>query len=400
MQHFKVAIVGAGPAGSAAALYLKKEGIDCALIDKACFPRDKACGDGIPMKTVHLLEELGFSEREIFARGYKIKGMAVYSPLGDKTQIGGVDEADTKSGCIPRIDFDNLLFQKARAAAKQSFCGFRLKNMQRRDGRWHLSLYNSREKERLDISADVLIGADGAHSVVARQAGLLQEDRVHSFDGLRRYYSGGPFEPVVHIIYDRRLLPGYLWIFPVSEQRVNVGLMTLRKKGQNLQIILEDVLKNNARVKEILGEARAEGPARGALLPLGSIPGERISDGLLLTGDAAAFINPVTGGGIYTAILSAREASRVVSRALPAGRTQKENLKDYEYWWRKEILPGFEYGARLKKRLQSERFAAWFLRKASRNRLYRNFFFLLYGRSLPRRTLLNPLFWVKVILAR
>lgn len=400
MQHFKVAIVGAGPAGSAATLYLKKEGIDCALIDKAKFPRDKACGDGMPMKTVTLLQELGFSEQELFRQGYQIKGMAVYSPQGYKTQIGGVDQKGTKSGCIPRLYFDNLLFQKAQAAAQKCFSGFRLVNMKRESEKWLLTLNNLQKNERLLISADVVIGADGAHSLVGRKAGLLQENRSQVFDGLRRYYKGGPFAPVVHIIYDRKLLPGYLWIFPVAADRVNVGIMTRRRKEQNLRQIFTDVMENNEQVKKILKGVTADGPLRGALLPLGNIPGERIADGVLLTGDAAAFINPVTGGGIYAAILSAREAARIITVALESGNVQKEALMGYENWWRHEILPGFEYAARLKKKLQSERFASWFLRKSSHNRLYRNFFFMLYGRSLPKRSLLNPLFWMKVILAR
>lgn len=401
MLHFKVVVVGAGPAGSTAALYLKKANIQTALIDKANFPRDKACGDGMPMKIVNLLEELGFREDELFSAGYKIKGMVVYSPQGNETRLGDPqDSGESKNGCIPRAHFDNLLFQKARRAADKTFAGYRLNNLRRERDKWYLDLKERQSSETLSLSADVVIGADGAHSLVAARAGLLQSDRSQTFDGLRRYYTGPDFEPMVHIFYDRRLLPGYLWIFPVAKNRVNVGLMTRRSKDRNLQRLFDEVLKDNMQVRKILRGARPDSPLRGALLALGNMPGERIADGLLLIGDAAAFINPVTGGGIYSAILSSREAARVAGKALSGGSVQKKDLQAYEDWWRKNILPGFLYAAWLKRRFESQRFTRWFLKKTARNRLFRNFFFMLYGRSLPKHSLINPLFWLRVFLAR
>jgi len=397
MQHFQVVVVGAGPSGAVAAIDLKQKNMQVALVDKADFPRDKICGDGMPLKTIRLLEELGFTEAQLFEKGFHIKGMVVYSPQGYQTPLGGLTGSSaSKSGCIPRKYFDALLFRKAQQMADKTFNGWRLQKLIRHNAHWMLILKNTQNSTETRISADLVIGADGAYSQVARDARLLQEDRSQTYDGMRLYYLGEHFEPLVHIFYDARLLPGYLWIFPVSRQVVNVGLMIKRKKGKPISALFNEVLESNELVKNILKNARPLNTAQGALLPLGSIPGERISDAVILIGDAAAFINPLTGGGIYNGILSARQAASVAASAFERGDFSKQSLSAYENWWRRELLPGFEYAAWLQKKMATERFAKRFLRKTAHNRYYARFFFLLYGRSLPKHRLLNPLFWLRV----
>ncbi len=403
---YPVVIIGAGPAGSTATIYFQREGIAPLLVDREAFPRDKVCGDGIPMKTFNLLTDLGFDEEQLFRHGYKIHQLNVYSPDHQRTRFGNLKrDASTKSGCIPRYVFDNLLFQKARQHAADVWLNHRFESYQwEADGTIRVTLVDLTSGEKKYVRTRLLIGADGGKSRVARAAGLLQKNRTHRFDGLRQYFTGKTFDPTVHLIYDERTLPGYVWVFPVGETRANVGIMTDRsvreRYGKTIREVFEEVLATNPDVRRILDGARPEDEIHGAPLPLGSLPGPRIADGVMLVGDAGAFINPVTGGGIYFAILTAREAARIGSRAVRDGDTRKPALAEYENWWRKSILPGFEYSDKLRWWFKDEKRARWFLNKCSSSRIFANFFIAVYGRPLPRRIFWNPLFWLKILLHR
>lgn len=405
MDHYQVAVVGAGPAGSAAVLSFKKKNKQVVLIDRAVFPRDKVCGDGIPLKTFNLLQQLGFEEAELFRHGFKINRMRVYSPDNDETVFGDLKpDASTKSGCIPRLFFDNVLYERAAASADRVLTGYKLTGLDVEKGRKILRLRNTADKDQVSISCDLLVGADGANSFVARLSGLLKFDEHHLFDGLRIYYEGGPFEAAVHLVYDARTLPGYVWIFPVSESRANVGLIvnrqTKKRSGKSIKQIFYEVLETNEALKNVLRNARPQDEVHGAPLLLGTLPGSRIADHTILIGDAAAFINPVTGGGIYFAVLSAMKAAETGSRALDSGNVCASALEDYEKWWRKEIRPGFNYSEWLRRRLISEKFTRWFFKRTSKNRLFANFFIMTYGRPLPGGVFYNPLFWIKLILSK
>ncbi len=401
----QVAVVGAGPAGAAAAIHLKRRHLRVALIDKAAFPRDKVCGDGIPLKTFHLLQELGFDEQVLFSNGYKINHLHVYAPDHRKVSYGKLKpDASTKSGCIPRLYFDDVLFQKAKSMADAVLLRHKVLDIGLEKGRRIIRIKNLQNGQIKKIVCDLVIAADGSKSLIAHKIGLLNNSSTHFFDGLRLYYEGGRFEPAIHLFYDKRTLPGYVWIFPVSKTKANVGIMidkrTAKRNKKNIREIFLEVLETNPAVKNVLKNSRPFDKIKGAPLALGTLPGRRIAEGLILIGDAAAFINPITGGGIYYGILSAKQAVEVGSRAIEKQDMSLNALMPYEKWWRKEILPGFVYSQWLKKRFASERFSAWFLSLAARFRPFANFFIFVYGRPLPKGVFWNPLFWLKVFFYR
>jgi len=406
MPEVDVAIVGGGPAGAAAAIQCKKNGLSTALIDKAKFPRDKVCGDGIPLKTFSLLKQLGFEEKKLFTKGFKISRLKVYSPDYRTVEYGSLKpDASTKSGCIPREAFDAMLFERAKESATQVYTRHKLVSIEHADdGTVILGLKRDAEDKPVQIRARGLIAADGANSTVARILGMLKRDQAHHFDGLRCYFKGKKFDSVVHLCYDKRLLPGYVWVFPVAENRANVGIMIDKackiKNGKNIRDIFFEIIETNPNIKEVLKGATQEGKPYGAPLPLGTLPGSRVMDNVILVGDAAAFINPVTGGGIYFAIQSAMKAADVFASAIQNKNTNNQALQVYEKWWRKAFLPGFIYSDMLRRWFRSGKFAAWFLNNASRWRPFANFFIMVYGRPLPLRSLWRPLFWARVLLKR
>ncbi len=401
MKKFQVVIIGGGPAGAAAALYFKQAEITVALVDKAVFPREKSCGDGIPLKTIRLLEELGFNEEELFAGGFRISGMSVYAPSGAAAHFGKASaDSATKSGCVPRRYFDNLLFQKAKQKADAVYEGYKLSAMIKTESGWRLKLQDRFDKNYMEIETGLLIGADGSGSFTAREGGLLPVDTRNSFEGLRLYYSGKKFNNRVQIFYDKRILPGYVWVFPVAENRANVGIMAPRRNNRKnktgLHRVFDEILRTNPVIIEALNGAEPDSPIRGAILPLGNMPGERTGNNIVLIGYAAASINPLTGGGIYFALQSARAAARVGSQALQKGKVCKADLAAYEDWYQETLMPGFTYAAWFKKKFASEGFVNGFIKSASRFKPAATFFMMIYGRPLPRRVFWNPLFWVKV----
>jgi geranylgeranyl reductase family protein len=403
--QYQVAVVGGGPAGSAATISCKEHNLSVVLIDKAEFPREKVCGDGIPLKTFNLLEKLGFNEDELFENGYKINRLKVYSPKNKVVVYGNVKaDASTKSGCIPRKDFDNKLFKRAAVVADLVLTGYKVVKIEDVANKKKLILKNLKKGVPKEIIVDAIIAADGANSTIARMTGLLKRDEAHYFDGLRCYYEGKKFDSAVHLFYDRRTLPGYVWVFPVGEEKANVGIMINKKfkssSGKTIRDIFLEVLESNPNLKEVLDGARPVDKIKGAPLPLGTLPGSRTTDGVILIGDAAAFINPVTGGGIYYSILSAIKASEVLKGAVSRNDVTTKGLVEYENWWREEILPGFEYSDMLKRWFDSERFTTWFLNTASWFKPFANFFIMVYGRPLPKRALWHPLFWIRVFLQR
>ncbi len=401
MKRFQVAVVGAGPAGSTAAICFKKGGAQVALIDKAHFPRDKVCGDGISLKTFRLLKEMGFSEQELFRDGYRISEISVFSPDGSVLHSGSATAgAKTETGCVPRKEFDHILFRRAKKTVDNVYEQYRVVGLEKQDNGYILELQDVQNKKKNKIFADLVIGADGATSRIAQKAGLNLRDLLHSFEGLRRYYVGSHFSNHIQIIYDQRLLPGYIWIFPVSSTRVNVGMISLRRKlrkdRRSLEQLFEEILVTNEQIKKILQSAKPDTPVRGAILPLGTLSGPRTADQLMLVGDAAAFIHPITGGGIYFAIRSAQAAARVGLKAIQKGSAIKNELAEYEKWFQRELGPGFSYARRFRRLFDDAALLNRFVALASRFRPAAVFFMMIYGQPLPTHAFLRPRIWLKL----
>lgn len=403
VKNLLIAVVGAGPAGCSAVLQLSRLGFKAVLIDKAEFPRNKVCGDGIPAKVMQLAPQLGLDSEKLNHLGFPIFGMELYGPQGQQVHFGGKSvKGAAKSFCIPRKVFDQYVFKKAATQAEDVLIPFKATHLARSGRQWELILKHVKTGEQRMLSADVVIAADGATSFLARKALNLKINTLHRYWGLRQYFNGVPFENTVHIIYDERLLPGYLWAFPVSEHRINVGLMAEQLssdggKSLPLHSLFDQILHDNPQIRRILGNAKAEARYFGAPLPLGSAPGQRVTDGFLAIGDAAAFINPVTGGGIYYAMQSGMVAAKVVARACRNGDWSAEKLMAYEQWWRRHLLPGFKAATYLRRFLRSAKRTNLLFNRMKKQGIVANLFIRVYGQPLPRFFYLNPKFWLGVL---
>ncbi len=314
-NKFDVIIVGAGPAGASTAISLRNSGLSVALLDKAKFPRDKICGDALSVDVINQLEVLSpilSSQFEHFHSKASSYGVNIFSPNGNHVPIPFIYKGAESCGYIcRRVDFDNLLVGHLSSIGNVTLlqeCEVTFLE-QTGDG---INLQTTKG----NFTAAVIVGADGAHSIVTKKLQKLRPDKNHYSAGLRVYYEGiqpAHQENFIELHFFRDILPGYLWIFPLPENKFNVGIgmlsMDVSKKKLNLKEVLNEYISGDARLKERFRSARALESVKGFGLPLGSKQRQLSGDRFLLTGDAASLIDPFTGEGIANAIRSGRVAA-------------------------------------------------------------------------------------------
>lgn len=313
-ERFDVLVVGAGPAGSVAALVLARGGARVALADKARFPRDKACGDLVGPRGVQILDDLGLK----IPGARSVGDMIVVGPTGRRVRLP-CQPGITYPGhgfAAPRAVFDETLQEAAVSDGAEFFVG-RAAEPLFRDGR--LEGFELSTGTRL--CADVVIGADGATSRVADGGGLVDPTRVLWGFALRAYVDDPVSLP--HIVLWEpdawRGFPGYGWLFPGVDGRANIGL------GLGLLSDRRASATAAQRFDAFVGHLRRLGvlenhptPATllrsrlGGWLKMGIVGTSPGRGGVLLVGDAAGLVNPLQGEGISQAMGSGRAAAEAV----------------------------------------------------------------------------------------
>jgi len=334
MSRHDVIVVGAGPAGATAAANLARRGHDVMLLDRATFPRDKTCGDGIPPGTVGILNDLGMRDALEQADFYPIHGIRIGSPAGRswETAFRSRDEG-ADFYVAPRREFDALIQSHAVR------CGARFEQAQvsgvlMDDGcaRGVVATIGGREQH---IEAPLVIGADGATSAVARALGRPRPEARSRGVALRAYVQG--VETIPHRVefhFERGLLPGYGWVFPMGPDRANVGVVLradrFKAQKRSLRECFDEYLGGKALAGRLTSSAEVSDIATWQLPYAAPHDGRRSFDGALLVGDAAGLVDALTGEGIHHALVSATIAADVAHDALASGNTGAEQLSRYD----------------------------------------------------------------------
>lgn len=347
-HEYDVVIVGAGPGGSGTALHLKDSGLKIALLDKHKFPRDKTCGDGISGKSSTILKELGLFDK-IFelphGPGY---GVWMSGPNGVDLIVDSRQEnpnAKPHGAVIRRYDFDNFLFNNAKQMPNvDAFEQYTVFDLIKEENNYVGVLAKDKDGNTHEFRAKIIIGADGAGSVVASKLGVAIRDPDHYVSAVRAYYDGVEgMREVIEIHFVEQALPGYFWIFPLEGKKANVGIGMLdrdmRKNKVNLAQLMENLIMQHPKFKDRFANAKRLTNIVGWTLPLGSKRRKPYFNHVLLVGDAAALIDPLTGEGIGNALLSSKLAAITIKEAFQKNDFSENTLKMYDELLKKHLDP-------------------------------------------------------------
>ena len=398
-MEYDVIVSGAGPSGSTTAAFLGKAGIKTLLLEKNKFPRDKACGDAIANE-VEVINNLGIKNGIENLPNFKTYGVTFSSPNGKSISI----PFNNFGYICKRIDLDNLIFETAKNTEIDIVENFTTKEAIIEDGFIKGVKGINEQDEEVEYRAKIVIGADGAHSPIAKSAELLNLDPKHTITAVRSYYTGiKDLSSHIELHFIDDVVPGYFWVFPLGDGRANVGLgMTIkdfRKKNWNMKDKMFEILDNNSLFKERFKDAKLEeGSLKGWTLPAASIRRKSYGNGLMLVGDAAGLIDPLLGDGITAAMRSGELAAKQAKKALEENDFSEKQFKNYEDNVWNEMGKKFATSYKIQ-RLGSFKFLINLLiNKASKSNEIKNILKDTMDNE-KTDTFINPSFYLKLLLA-
>ncbi len=402
-EMFDVIIIGAGPAGSICAKQLTGKGFSIALIEKDVFPRDKICGDALSSDVITQLYKIDtdFAGKfQKFESKQPSNGVRFVAPNGKALDVDfNKPTQSNDSGYIAkRWDFDYFLFQSLKNLEDVTiFQGEKAKIVSQKTD------YIEIKTENHSFTAKMVVGADGANSVINRLLTNNTLDKNHHCAGLRQYFENvNGFHPQGHIElhFYKDILPGYFWIFPLPNNQANVGLGMLSsevgKKKINLKEKLKDIIENHPNVKDRFKDAKPLENIQGFGLPIGSRKKCLSGNRFLLVGDAANLIDPFTGEGIANAIRSGRIAAEHLINVFEYGRFDSNFNKKYDKEIYSKMWNELKIGRSLQNLLKYPRLFNFIVNKASTNESVKILMTSMLDNVNLKKKLLKPSFYFKL----
>lgn len=410
MIETDVCIIGAGPGGAAAALRLAQLGIPSVLIDKARFPRDKVCGDGMTGRTVAILNRIDPEIVKTLEKSPIQAGSWGVSFLMDNKREFPVPfrknykkgEDTTPCFVSKRIHFDNHLIEMVKKKPLiQLFEGVSIeKHEYTEGGGWTVS----DKKGEFQVKTKILIVANGPLSPFVRHVANIKVDPKHNAGAVRAYYKnvkGCHKDNFIELHFLKDYLPGYFWIFPLPNGEANVGFgmltETISKRKVNLEKSLLEIIQNRPGIKERFADAELDGKILGFPLPFGSKRHQLSGNGYMLVGDAASLVDPLTGEGIGNAVYSGYIAADQAEKCLKENNFSKAFMSNHDVRvWR---VMGAELNLsyklqRIGKYPSVFNFVLWV---ASRNVQISDLVYSMFNNIDVRKKVLNPIFWFKML---
>jgi geranylgeranyl reductase family protein len=315
-------VVGAGPGGSAAAHFLSRQGLDVLLLDRAEFPRDKTCGDGLTPRASRVLDSMGLLS-DVSARACAIDRYEVVAPNGRVT--AAPITGDHGAMVIPRLILDQVILSRALASGAAFEPGVTVSRVMPTAEGARVQTVDGRT-----FDGRLAIVATGAATKVLRQSGILERQpkamlaaRAY-FDSLHR-----PLPSSFQLRFDGVPSPGYGWVFPTSPCSANVGVGFLphRRSGTATQAF--ERFARMGSIARLLDGARQTGPLKGYPIRVDFLRAPTFAPNTLLVGEAAGLVNPLTGEGIDYALESGMIAAEHVVHGLTSG-VDRAWLVDYD----------------------------------------------------------------------
>tara|TARA_X000001036_G_scaffold116807_1_gene110100 strand:- start:5545 stop:6924 length:1380 start_codon:yes stop_codon:yes gene_type:complete len=431
---FDSIVVGGGPGGASAAGYLAMGGQRVLLIEKSVWPRDKICGDAVGGKSLSYVKSLGVKEHLEQTAHFRVTGIMFSSPKGHEVRVALPEEdvARLEAGyALPRKQFDTLLFREVqdtvRAAGGSVIQGGEVRQVLYDDGKGGADpgphsgdarhgagvvvRVGGRGGEEFTFHAPNLIGAGGYRCPVAKS--MLEEtydepmiDRAHYCGGYREYWTGvkGCESQIgdIEIHFVDSVLPGYFWLFPVSEGVVNVGIgmvmAEMDKQKMKLKALQSDVITNHKLFKDRFADATmVKGSGKGWQLPFGSPrkkaemqPRRSASNGVFLVGDAASLVDPFSGEGVGNALVSGEMAAQHI--------LQKKKPSEYQRALWEALGPELTNSYRMQRMSRKAWLLNWFVKKASKKPAIQEMMTEMIASKEAQENLHSPWFMFKTLM--
>lgn len=388
-----VAVVGAGPAGATAAMGAARAGLSVVLVDRATFPRDKCCGDGLTTAALRRLEALGLDPWTL-PSWQPVRTAHVRIPDGRQAALELPNNGALFAATVRRVELDAALVNLAREAGAEVHEGRGVTRA--RSGPGHRSVDIELDDGEI-VRSRYVIGADGMWSPLRKALGESEPGYLGEWHAVRQYFRGvDTASRDLWVWFERDLRPGYMWSFPLPDGVANAGFGVRRIPGQStghIKALWADLLRR-PHIAEVLGpDARPEGPIKTWPIParIGRTRLVALEGRVLFVGDAARASDCLTGEGISQALETAALAARTIAVSGPDAPASAATM------YRAAIARGLaldDLVSRVSSRaLATDRGAmAWF-DVATRNAWTRQHFTRWMFEDRPRAVALTPWRW-------
>jgi geranylgeranyl reductase family protein len=408
MLTTEICIIGAGPAGVMAALRLGKEGISHVIIDKDSFPREKICGDALSGKVPHIIKRLSpeilerfetqckplhsFGIRFVAPGDYTFDVPFIYNYNPDVHPIPGYT--------VKRDVFDSFMLEEVKNQPKSTLLTECIVSEVKRNENGFLISSSQGE-----ISARILIDASGTSSKFSISYHKPEPQPKKTALAVRTYYTGViDMHPqnYIELYFLSEVLPGYLWVFPLPDGMVNVGIGIRKdvvlKKRINLSVVMDKMLSEHPILAPRFKNAVKQSKPAAYRLPLGN-PRFRISgDHYMLAGDAAHLIDPLTGEGVGNALYSGYIAAEQAISCLAENRYDEAFMKAYDKRIKRVLGTEMTISGNIQKMLKYPGIVRRMAKKADNNKHIPALMSSMFTDMSHRKKLLNPIFIMRVLL--
>ncbi|MFX1456734.1 MAG: NAD(P)/FAD-dependent oxidoreductase [Promethearchaeota archaeon] len=347
---YDVCIIGAGPAGSTSAYYLTQKGITPLVLEKKEFPRDKICGDAFPQRAQIHLEKMGILQKLIEEKkGRWTAQGGIVSPRG--IVYTGDSYTQTKSHLVISVKrkiIDDLLIKTAVAAGAILVENYSVKEVTFDENKEYWIIHPKKE-EKEPYHAKILILADGASSHIAQSLGIVKgpPETVCS----RSYVKAGTyrFDQDGIVVMPMNLIPGYCALMREADDDLVFCCYIIpfgKTRTENLHKIHNDLIKNNPFISDALGPNAEIEEMKAAPIRFGGTS-QSYDKQLLIVGDSAGMIDPLTGEGLQYAMDAAEIAADIIVEAFQQNNFSKKFFKRYQTRWMKSFGKDFKWSIRM-----------------------------------------------------
>ena len=384
----KVLIIGAGPSGTACAATLHRLGHDVTVVDKATFPRDKCCGDGLTTNALRILDQMGFDPSRV-PDWQVTSDVVVHSPTGRTIELALPDVGGVFAAIAPRAQFDHALVQHCRDAGITIHEGHAFVSLSETDTSIVV------EVEGLSpVTVDYVVAADGMWSPVLKAMGLSTAGYLGEWHAFRQYIGNvtGTGATQLHVWFEKDLLPGYAWSFPLPGNRANFGYCILRTSERSTKFMNDtwhDLL-TRPHIREALGtDFVPENRHTAWPIPARIDEAIRSSGRVLFIGDAVCATDTLTGEGIGQAL----ETGIAAAESIHAGTSPREVRAHYSRAIDQTLLADHRMSVALSAILARPFLARLVLAVVDTNKWTRTNFARWMFEDEPRAIVLTPRRW-------